>query len=83
MAFRTLLKRLITDVDLENNDVTFVDVSMQHAGPKMHAEYGKALSQHQEYTRKHDTHMLMSLSEKSMTNIHGILINTTGVVSIH
>jgi len=82
-SYRALLWKMIQEIDLTTNSrrATFVDISMLYTGSPLHAEYGKALFKHHQYTRNHFVERLLGLSRDDMTNFPLLLI--PGVTSLH
>ena len=82
-SYRALLWKMIQDIDLTMNSgrVTFVDMSMSYTGSPLHAEYGKALFKHHQYTCDHFVERLSGLSRDDMTNFP--LLKIPGVISLH
>mmetsp|Transcript_21227 Transcript_21227/g.47918 ORF Transcript_21227/g.47918 Transcript_21227/m.47918 type:complete len:266 (+) Transcript_21227:1893-2690(+) len=74
---------MIQEIDLTTNSrrATFVDISMLYTGSPLHAEYGKALFKHHQYTRDHFVERLSGLSRDDMTNFP--LLSIPGVISLH
>ena len=84
-TFTVFFKHLLTDLDqaAHPDKISFVDQSMQHGNKETQAEFGKALFQHQSYLHQHEITHIRNLSKPDMQAINHLLIDTTGVTSIH
>jgi len=77
---------LLEDINIEEHgdeNITFIDQGMQHAGPELYEQYGNLIFQQQKFLAEHTTHDIYWLSQGDMKDIKHILTGTNGVLSIH